>query len=80
LTTKNQIGSLSEVLGIIKDQGLNLTKIQSVPIPNNLSQYAFHLDIEFNNRERLETALSNLSDKVKSIKTLGLYKGQTIPV
>ena len=80
LTTKNQIGSLSEVLGIIKDQGLNLTKIQSVPIPNNLSQYAFHLDIEFNNLERLETALSNLSDKVKSIKTLGLYKGQTIPV
>ncbi|MFO0495295.1 MAG: prephenate dehydratase [Flavobacteriia bacterium] len=80
LTTKNQIGSLSEVLGIIKDQGLNLTKIQSVPIPNNLSQYAFHLDIEFNNLERLETALSNLTDKVKSIKTLGLYKGQTIPV
>ncbi len=80
LTTKNHIGSLSEVLLIIKDQGLNLTKIQSVPIPNNLSQYAFHLDIEFMNLDCLDAALEQINDKVTSLKTLGLYKGETIPI
>jgi prephenate dehydratase len=78
LVTHNQVGSLSEILIILKNYNLNLTKIQSVPIPNNPNQYAFHLDIEFKSKNDLESALEGVEKIVKSFKVLGIYKGEKI--
>ena len=74
LKLKNEPGQLAEVLQIIQKLGLNLTKIQSVPVPNDLNAYSFHLDIEFKDRIILEKALQLLEKETVSLKVLGIYK------
>jgi len=74
LQTKNEIGCLSDVLNILKKNKINLTKIQSVPIPNNTSAYAFHLDLEFIDKQLLEQTMKEIDPYVISQKILGIYK------
>lgn len=78
LITNNKVGSLGNILSLLANYGLNLTKIQSIPILNNPNQYAFHLDLEFEDREILEKALIEISDVAKKIKVLGIYKGEQL--
>jgi prephenate dehydratase len=80
LRCSNEIGSLHTVLQIFKELGLNLSKIQSVPITNTVDEYAFHLDIEFEDKKVLEKALQNLENHTQNIRVLGIYKGEKIPV
>jgi prephenate dehydratase len=79
LRTKNEPGKLSDVLSVIKSYGLNLTKIQSVPVSEDAAAYSFHLDIEFVDRAVLEKALNALEKEAASLKVLGIYKADTIP-
>ena len=74
LQTNNEPGKLSDVLVIIKKYGLNLTKIQSVPIPNNSNAYSFHLDIEFEDKIDFEKTLQELKKEIHYVKILGIYK------
>jgi prephenate dehydratase len=74
LQTKNEIGCLSDVLNILKKNKINLTKIQSVPIPHNTSAYAFHLDLEFIDKQLLEQTMKEIDPYVISQKILGIYK------
>ena len=53
---------------------INLTKIQSVPIPHNTSAYAFHLDLEFIDKQLLEQTMKEIDPYVISQKILGIYK------
>lgn len=69
----HQIGILSKVLKAIGDEGINLSKIQSIPIPNDNSRYSFHLDLEFETRTQLDDALVNVVELVDKIKVLGIY-------
>ena len=80
LQTHNQVGGLSDVLHILKQANLNLTKIQSVPIVNNPSSYAFHLDIEFVDRVIFEDAILSLKPITETLKVLGIYKGDSLPI
>jgi prephenate dehydratase len=79
LRTKNEPGKLSDVLSVIKSYGLNLTKIQSVPVSEDAAAYSFHLDIEFVDRAVLEEALIALEKEAASLNVLGIYKADTIP-
>jgi len=76
LRTKNEPGKLSDVLLVIKKYNLNLTKIQSVPIPDNPSSYSFHLDIEFSDKQIFDNAIKDLADETTHLKILGLYRGE----
>jgi prephenate dehydratase len=80
LQTHNQVGGLSDVLNVLKNANLNLTKIQSVPIINNPTSYAFHLDIEFLDKTIFDDALSSLIPITESLKVLGIYKGENLPI
>lgn len=80
IRTHDQIGGLSDILVVLKDANLNLTKIQSVPIINNPSSYAFHLDIEFEDRNIFEKTMLNIESMVESLKVLGVYKGSHLPI
>jgi prephenate dehydratase len=79
LQTHNQIGGLSDVLSVLKQAKLNLTKIQSVPIINNPSSYAFHLDIEFEDKNIFDSTMIKLKSIAESVKVLGVYKGESLP-
>ena len=80
LKTHNHVGGLSDILVVLKEANLNLTKIQSVPIPKNPSSYAFHLDIEFEDKKVFDETISKLAPLVESIKVLGIYKGESLPI
>ena len=72
--TKHQTGSLAEVLQTFARYQLNLTKIQSMPIIDEPWQYAFFADVIFDDYNDYEKALSEIDQKVSSLKILGEYK------
>jgi prephenate dehydratase len=76
IQTYNEPGLLSDALQIIKKNGLNLTKIQSVPVPEEDSVYAFHLDIEFDDAVLFNATMKELERTTKLLKVLGKYKKQ----
>ncbi len=72
--TKHQTGSLAEVLNIFSNYKLNLTKIQSMPIIDEPWQYAFFVDVIFNDFTAYQDVLKKIEQKVHSLKILGEYK------
>jgi len=77
IETYNEPGLLSDALVIIKSNKLNLTKIQSVPVPDKNNVYAFHLDIEFDDFNSFKKTIQELEKITKLLKILGQYKKQT---
>ena len=73
---ENESGSLSKALDIIKMHGINLSKIQSLPIPNNSTAYPFHFDFEFDNKSVFEKCIIDLEKEVVAVKVLGIYKSE----
>ena len=67
-------GSLANVLNILSDNGLNLTKIQSLPIIDTPWRYAFFIDVTFDDYENYMKANENLNVLDIEVKILGEYK------
>jgi len=72
----HQPGSLLQILQIFKEHGLNMSKIQSVPIIDKPWEYAFFVDLLINNKEKYELAMYKVAQKVVELKILGEYKNQ----
>ena len=66
-------GSLAHVLTILSFYGMNLTRIQSLPIPGQEWQYFFYVDIKFDNHQRYEQALSAVRPLMEDLNILGEY-------
>jgi len=73
LVTEDEIGSLAEILTILSDHHLNLSKIQSIPIVKQSWAYAIFLDLIFDNYTEYCKALLVIEKKVKELKILGEY-------
>jgi len=73
-TVNNTKGSLAKILTIIAEQGINLSKLQSMPIAGTNFQYAFHVDMEFDSRDQLENTLQAINHLTDIIKLLGVYQ------
>ncbi len=67
-------GSLAGILNIMNECGLNLTKIQSMPVIETPWQYSFFVDITFNDYADYEKARKQLEADTKEFKVLGEYK------
>ncbi len=67
-------GALAKVLNIFAENGINLTKIQSVPIIGKPYEYTFHVDIEWDNYDAYEIAIHEVLKNVSSLSILGEYK------
>ena len=72
--TDHSRGSLAGVLNCIADAGINLSKLQSMPIPGSDFRYSFHADMEFDNRKQLDQALTELNKRTASLQVLGVYE------
>ena len=72
--TDHTRGSLARVLQKIADAGINLSKLQSMPIPEREWQYSFHADMEFETRSDFERVLQSLKDVTEHLKVYGVYK------
>lgn len=70
-------GGLAGVLNLMYNCRLNLTKIQSLPIIEAPFQYAFFVDITFDEEKQLEKAIEVLNIMTKQLIVLGKYKNQS---
>ena len=77
--TDHSKGSLAKVLTRIADCGINLSKLQSFPIPGSDWKYNFHADMEFDNISQFENAIEQIKTVTEEVKVYGVYKkGKTI--
>ncbi|MBI5371706.1 MAG: prephenate dehydratase [Sphingobacteriales bacterium] len=72
--TDHSRGSLARVLTRISEGGINLSKLQSFPIPGSEFKYAFHADMEFDTREQFEEVMKLIKPLTEAIKVYGVYK------
>ena len=72
--TNHAKGALAKVLTLIAGNGINLSKLQSMPIAGTNFTYSFHADLEFENKNQLDSALSDIEKLTEAINIFGIYK------
>ena len=78
--TDHSRGSLAKVLTKIADGGINLSKLQSFPIPGSDFKYSFHADMEFKSVEQFENLMEEIKPLTAELKIYGVYKNGKISV
>lgn len=77
--TDHSRGSLARVLTAIAVGGINLSKLQSFPIPGSDWKYSFHADMEFDSIEQFNRVIKDIQPITEALKIYGVYKkGKTI--
>ena len=77
MATSHEEGSLLHALNILHEYAINLTKLESRPIPGMPFQYLFYIDFEGNVAEApVMEALTRLRSATTSLKLLGSYPSQ----
>ncbi|MFT3824590.1 MAG: prephenate dehydratase [Chitinophagaceae bacterium] len=77
--TDHSRGSLAKVLTKIAEGSINLSKLQSFPIPGSDWKYSFHADMEFESIEQFNTVIENIKPVTAELKIYGVYKkGKTV--
>jgi prephenate dehydratase len=72
--TAHSRGSLSKVLTKIAQRGINLNKLQSMPIPGSDFKYGFYADMEIKNAKELDKVLEGIDPLTNNVKVFGIYK------
>jgi chorismate mutase / prephenate dehydratase len=77
MATSHEEGSLLKALTLLHEYKINLSKLESRPIPGMPFQYIFYIDFEGNTAEdRVAQALEKLRSVTTSLKVLGSYPMQ----
>jgi len=77
--TDHSKGALVKVLAKIAEANINLSKLQSMPIPTEEWQYRFHADLEFESLHDFENAVDAIKKVTAELRIFGVYrKGETI--
>ena len=71
--TVHKEGSLARVLGVMAIHKVNLTKLQSFPIPGSEFNYQFHADMEFENIKTFERVIEKIKPLTTQVKIYGVY-------
>jgi prephenate dehydratase len=72
--TDHSRGSLARVLTKIAEGGINLSKLQSFPIPDTDFKYSFHVDMEFHSIRQFEKVIEEIKPSTENLKIYGVYK------
>ena len=75
--TDHSKGSLAKVLTTIAEGGINLSKLQSFPIPGSNFKYSFHADMEFEGLEQFYNVIEMIKPLTEEVKIYGVYKRGT---
>jgi chorismate mutase/prephenate dehydratase len=74
LVLAHQPGALAELLGLLSRRGINMTKIESRPIPSTPWQYRFYLDLEGHAAvDPIRSALAEAEAHTRELRVLGTY-------
>jgi len=72
--TDHSRGSLARVLSRIADAGINLSKLQSSPIPGTDFQYSFYADMEFDTLDQFNAVIDSIKPVTQDLRIYGVYK------
>lgn len=79
MATGQKPGALVEALLVLKARNLNMSKLESRPIPGTPWEEMFYLDIDTNlSSEPMQAALKELERTTRFIKVLGCYPCETV--
>lgn len=67
-------GTLVDALQRLAEAGVNLTKIESRPVPGSPWEYVFYVDVRFDEAAKAELALASLQEHCRMMKVLGRYR------
>ncbi len=70
----NEAGSLADVLVTFKENSINLTKIQSIPIIGKPKEYTIHVDVEWKRRKGYDLAMKQVLRQTRNLNVLGEYR------
>jgi prephenate dehydratase len=73
VTIRNQQGGLAKLLTMIAEKGLDLSKIQSIPVIEKPWEYAFFIDAEFSDYEQFKEAMRLIEQDFGGVKIFGEY-------
>lgn len=76
-TLSHERGSLSKVLSIFSYYGINLTKIQSLPIIGHEWEYMFYIDLTFDDYKLYRQSIDAVKPLTREFMNLGEYKDDT---
>jgi prephenate dehydratase len=71
---ENKKGSLANVLKALAEQEVNLSKLQSFPIPGSNWLYSFHADLEFDAMSQFEKTIIEMKKLTDRLNVYGIYK------
>jgi prephenate dehydratase len=71
---ENHPGTLVAALQRLAEAGVDLTKIESRPVPGSPWEYVFYVDVRFDSTAEAEAALSALREHSRMVKVLGRYR------
>ena len=72
--TDHSRGSLAKVLTKIAEGGINLSKLQSFPIPGSDFKYSFHADMEFDSIGQFENVMDQIRPMTEEVRIYGVYR------
>jgi prephenate dehydratase len=67
-------GTLVAALQLLAEAGVDLTKIESRPVPGSPWEYVFYVDVRFDSPGNAEKALAALRGHCRMVKVLGRYR------
>jgi len=67
-------GSLARVLTAIAEGGINLSKLQSFPIPGSDWKYSFHADMEFESIDQFDEVIQRIKPLTEETNVYGVYR------
>ena len=74
LTLSNKPGTLQRVLSILSDAGINMTKLESRPLPLEKWKYAFFIDVQADlSVPEAQPVMARLREQSQSLRVLGSY-------
>jgi len=72
-SVEHRPGSLVRALEVFAAAGVDLTKIESRPVPGMPWEYVFFVDLRFETEGQIDAALGQLGEHCQMVKELGRY-------
>ena len=72
--TSHHKGALIKVLKQMEDSAINMSKLQSYPIPNEPWHYLFHVDMEFDSMADYVRVIDRIQREAEGVYVYGVYK------
>ena len=72
-SVEHRPGSLVKALQLLAEAGMDLTRIESRPVPGSPWEYVFYVEFRFGDVARPETAMAALRAHCSMVKELGRY-------